>query len=116
MSDPHTPSELLIGTSEGVFGLAGGEPRPDASLGTREVSALDVRDGEAWTVAERHAIVRRDAEGAWAEVARSELELVCVAATSQGVFVGTEEAHLLRLGDDGGLDPVEAFEDDRGPG
>jgi hypothetical protein len=31
-------------------------------------------------------------------------------ATSQGVFVGTEEAHLLRLGDDGGLDPVDAFE------
>jgi len=110
MSDPRTPSQLLIGTSQGLFGLAGGEPRPDASFGTREVSALDVSDGEAWAVAERHAIARRDPEGTWVEVARSELELVCVAATLNGVFVGTEEAHLLRLGDDGGLDPVEAFE------
>jgi hypothetical protein len=33
-----------------------------------------------------------------------------VVATSQGVFVGTEEAHLLRLGDDSLLAPVEAFE------
>ena len=111
MSDPRTPSELLIGTSEGVFGVAGGEPRPDPSFGTtREVSALAVGDAGVWAVAERHAIVRRDREGAWTEVARGELELVCVVATSQGVFVGTEEAHLLRLGDDGALAPVEAFE------
>jgi hypothetical protein len=111
VSDPRTPSELLIGTSEGVFGVAGGEPRPDPSFGTtREVSALAVGDAGVWAVAERHAIGRRDPEGAWLEVARSELELVCAVATSQGVFVGTEEAHLLRLGDDGVLAPVEAFE------
>jgi hypothetical protein len=111
VSDPRTPPELLIGTSEGVFGVAGGEPRPDPSFGTtREVSALAVGDAGVWAVAERHAIVRRDPDGAWAEVARSELELVCVVATSRGVFVGTEEAHLLRLGDDGVLAPVEAFE------
>ena len=59
---------------------------------------------------ERHAVVRRDPQGAWVEVARGDLELVCLVATSQGVFVGTEGAHLLRLGDDGGLDPVDAFE------
>ena len=94
-----------------MFGVAGGEPRPDPSFGTtREVSALAVGDAGVWAVAERHAIVRRDPEGAWTEVARSELELVCAVATSQGVFVGTEEAHLLRLGDDGALAPVEAFE------
>jgi hypothetical protein len=116
MSDLPTPPELLIGTSQGLFGLAGGEPRPDASFGTREVSAVDVREEGTWAVAERHAIVRRDREGAWAEVARSELELVCVAATSQGLFVGTEEAHLLRLGDDDGLDPIEALEAVEGRG
>jgi len=110
MSDPRTPSELLIGTSQGLFGLADGEPRPDASFGTREVSALDVRDGGVWAVAERHTIARRDPEGAWADIVRSDLELVCVAATSHGLLVGAEEARLLRLGDDGALAPVEAFE------
>ena len=110
MSDPRTPSELLIGTGEGLFGLAGGEPRPDPGLGTREVSALDVGDGGAWTLTERHAVVRRDPQGAWVEIARGDLELVCFVATPQGVFVGTEGAHLLRLGDDGGLEPVDAFE------
>lgn len=116
MSDLRTPSQLLIGTSQGLFGLAGGEPWPDASFGNREVSAVDVRDGEIWAVAGQHALARRDPQGAWVEVARSELELVCVVTTSDGVFVGTEEAHLLRLGDDGGLDPVEAFEAIEGRG
>ena len=89
MSEPRTPSELLIGTSQGLLGLAGGEPRPDASFGNREVSAVDVRDGEVWAVAERLAIARRDPEGAWTDIVRSDLELACVAATSHGLFVGT---------------------------
>ena len=71
MSDLRTPSELLIGTSQGLFGFAGGEPRPDPSFGTtRGVSALAVGDAGVWAVAERHAIVRRDPEGAWTEVVR----------------------------------------------
>ena len=111
MSDPRPTTDLFIGTSEGLFGLAGGDPRPDPSFGPREVSALAVRDGGVWAVAERRVIARRDREGAWVDVARSdEFDLACLAPTSHGVFAGTDEAHLLRLvGDDGPLAPVEAF-------
>jgi hypothetical protein len=104
-------TDLLIGTGAGLFGLAGGKPHLDASFGAREVAALAVHDGAAWAVAERNAIARREPDGTWTDVARSELDLVCLAATSHGVFAGTEEAHLLRLvGDDGILAPVEAFD------
>jgi hypothetical protein len=104
-------ADLLIGTREGLFALAGGEPRPEPSFGAREVAALAVREGAAWALAGRNAIVRREPDGTWKDVARSELEIVCLAETSQGVLAGTEEAHLLRLvGDDGTLAPVEAFE------
>jgi hypothetical protein len=103
-------TDLLIGTGAGLFGLAGGEPHLDASFGAREVGALAVHDGAAWAVAERNAIARREPDGTWTDVARSELDLLCLAATSHGVFAGTEEAHLLRfVGDDGTLAPVEAF-------
>jgi hypothetical protein len=103
--------DLLIGTGEGLFGLAGGELHLDASFGAREVAALAVDDGAAWAVAERKAIVRRELDATWTDVARSELGLACLAATSHGVLAGTEEAHLLRLvGDDGILAPFEAFE------
>jgi hypothetical protein len=104
-------ADLLIGTGEGLFALAGGELRPEESFGAREVAALAVREGAAWAVAGRNAIVRREPDGTWTDVARSELEIVCLADTSHGVLAGTEEAHLLQLvGDDGTLAPVEAFE------
>jgi hypothetical protein len=104
-------ADLLIGTREGLFALAGGEPRPEASFRAREVAALAVREGAAWAVAGHNAIVRRAPDGTWTDVARSELQIACLADTSDGVLVGTEEAHLLRLfGDDGTLAPVEAFE------
>jgi len=111
MSDPGPTTDLSIGTSQGLFALAGGDPRPDPSFGPREVSALAVRDGGVWAVAERRVIARRDPEGAWVDVTRSdEFDLACLAPTSHGVFAGTDEAHLLRLvGDDGPLAPVEAF-------
>ena len=104
-------TDLLIGTGEGLFALAGGEPHLDASFGAREVAALAVRDGVAWAVAGGNAIARREPDGTWTDVARSELDLACLAPTSHGVLAGTQEAHLLRLvGDDGTLAPVEAFE------
>ncbi|HJY32267.1 MAG TPA: hypothetical protein VJ573_05150, partial [Actinomycetota bacterium] len=93
MSDPRPTTDLFIGTSQGLFALAGGDPRPDPppdpSLGPREVSALAVRDGGVWAVAERRVIARRDPEGAWVDVARSdEFDLACLAPTSHGVFAG----------------------------
>ena len=104
-------TDLVIGTGEGLFGLAGGEPHLDPSFGAREVAALAVHDRAAWAVAGRNAIVRREPDGSWTDVARSDLDLACLAATSHGVVAGTEEAHLLRLvGEDGTLAPVEAFE------
>ena len=116
MSDARPTTDLFLGTSQGLFALAGGDPRPDPrpdpSFGPREVSALAVRDGGVWAVAERRVIARRDPEGPWVDVARSDaFDLACLAPTSHGVFAGTEEAHLLRLvGDDGVLAPLEAFE------
>ena len=116
MSDARPTTDLFLGTSQGLFALAGGDPRPDPrpdpSFGPREVSALAVRDGGVWAVAERRVIARGDPDGAWVDVARSDgFDLACLAPTSHGVLAGTEEAHLLRLvGDDGVLAPLEAFE------
>jgi hypothetical protein len=116
MSDARPTTDVLVGTSQGLFALAGGDPRPDPrpdpSFGPREVSAMAVRDGGVWAVTERRVIARRAPEGPWVDVARSDgFDLACLAPTSHGVLAGTEEAHLLRLvGDDGVLAPLEAFE------
>ena len=103
-------TDVLVGTSEGLLRLAGGEPHPEESFGVREVAALAVDDGAAWVVAGRNAIVRREPDGTWTDVARSDMfDLACLAPTSLGVLAGTEEAHLLRLVGDA-LAPLEGFE------
>jgi hypothetical protein len=103
---------LMVGTGAGRIELTDESATTDPSFGPRAVTALEVRDGRAWAVADGRSIVRREPDGTWSHVARSDaFDLACLVSTSHGVFAGTEEAHLLRLvGDDGTLAPVEAFE------
>jgi hypothetical protein len=103
---------LLIGTREGLFGLEGGAAVQDPSLGARDVTALGVGPGgEVRVVVDRHSIVGRDASGTWPELARSDdLAIDCLLPTPNGLWAGTDEAHLLRLSDDGSFEQDKAFD------
>ena len=105
-------TNLLIGTGAGVFELTDEGPRQDPAFGARGVSALAAADGVAFAVADRRSIVRREPDGTWADVARSdELEFACVLPTQEGLFAGTDEAHLLRFdADDRALELVDSFD------
>jgi BNR/Asp-box repeat protein len=103
-------TRLLIGTSEGLFELDGDQPSPDSEFGKREATALAVGAGETWALADRRSLMRRDESGTWEQIAASEdLEITGVVRTSNDVFVGTEEAHVLRLRD-GDLVRLDAFD------
>src|SRR5262245_924238 len=107
-------TELLIGTSSGLFAANGDGLEPDAGFGEREVTALAARDGVVWAIANGRTLVRREPDGSWNEIAESaELDLGCVVPTRTDVFAGTDEAHLFRLEEDG-LGWVKAFEDVEG--
>ena len=103
---------LLIGTGAGVFELTDDGTRGDPAFGARKVTALAAADGVAFAVADRRSIVRREANGTWADVARSdELEIACVLPAQEGLFAGTDEAHLLRSdADHHVLEPVASFD------
>ena len=77
--------EVLVATRDGVAGLEG-----------RDVGALAVDDGTVWAVVEGQEVWRRD--GDWSLAASWEGPMMtCLAASDDGVIVGTTEAHLLRL-------------------
>jgi hypothetical protein len=103
---------LLVGTREGLFRLADGAAVRDPSLGARDVTTVTAGPGgEVRAVVDRHSIVGREASGAWPELARSDdLAIDCLLQTPSGILAGTDEAHLLRLGDDGSFVRDEAFE------
>ena len=112
MSEPST--RLLIGTDAGVSELTGDGFRPDASFGPRAAIALYPFASELWAIADRHTVVVRDPSGTWTDVASSDgPELTCLVRAPGGLFVGTDEAHLLRLDVDR-LARVEPFEATQG--
>ncbi len=102
----NTPP-LLIGTGGGVFRLGdeAGRELPD-----RVISALALREGTAWSLLDGRELWRQERGGGWELVAATEgRKATCVLPGSSGVFVGTDEAHLLRLRGKT-LEPVESFE------
>ena len=67
--------------------------------------------GGALAIVDGHALHRRDADGVWTELATSEHQLACAVAAPDAIFVGTNgDARLLRVSDDGDLEPVAGFD------
>ena len=103
-------TELLVGTSSGLFAARDAELEREPAFGARDVTALAAIQAAVWAVADRRTLLRREPGGSWTDVAESpDLDLDCVLPTATGVLAGTDEAHLLRL-DGNVLARVDGFE------
>ena len=88
---------VLVATDDRVVAIGdGAEPRVE--LDGRRVTSLRRRGPEWWAIADGHTVVRRDADGAWNDVATSsDHTLSCSLPVPDGAVVGTYDGHLLRL-------------------
>jgi hypothetical protein len=57
-----------------------------------------------------HSLCRRSPDGEWATLATSELELSCCVPIGEVVFVGTEDAQILRVDPDGTQQRLTGFD------
>ncbi len=72
--------------------------------------APDFRGG-ALAIVGPNSLRRRSPDGRWTELARSEFELSCCMAVGDAMYVGTEDARLLRFNPAGGvLVPLDGFD------
>ena len=104
------PTILVATWGDGLFAVTG-EGR------TQEIANQPVRglapDGRGGVLAivGRHSLCRRAPTGEWATVAKSEFELSCCMAVRDAIYVGTDDARILRLSHGGGvLDPIDGFD------
>jgi photosystem II stability/assembly factor-like uncharacterized protein len=100
---------ILVGTAGGLWTLQGDHAATDGTLAGRPVTAL-ARDGaRLWAIVDGAALWERR-DGAWRQRASiTGQPATCLAPTANGLLVGTEQAHLLRLvGDE--MVPVDAFD------
>lgn len=110
-----TPSILIATWDNGLFVVTGNRVRHELA-GEPVRSLVDDGRGSVLAIVGRHALRRRSSAGEWTEVASSEFALSCCVAIGDAVFVGTDDAQVLRVDPDGaqqrltGLDAVAGRE------
>lgn len=104
------PTILVATWADGLFAVSG--DRRAHELADQPVRALapDGRGG-ALAIVGGHSLRRRAPSGQWATVAASEFDLSSCMAVGDTIYVGTENARILRLSRTGGaLEPLDGFD------
>jgi hypothetical protein len=104
-----TPSILVATWDNGLFNVTGKTVHQE--LGNQSVRSL-VGDGRGGVLAivGGHSLCRRSSDGEWTALAKSELELSCCVPIGDVVFVGTDDARILRVDPDGALQCLTGFD------
>jgi hypothetical protein len=104
------PTILVATWGDGLFAITGdGRTQEIANQRVRGLAPDGL--GGALAIVGRHSLRRRAPSGEWATVATSEFELSCCMAVSDAIYVGTDDARMLRLSHGGGvLDPIDGFD------
>lgn len=100
---------IRVGTREGLWELDGDRVFSVEAFAGKSLTALATDGAREWAIADGRTLWEGTGSS-WKQRATIEgHEATCLAATPDRLLIGTEEAHLLRLADDGPA-PVESFE------
>ena len=101
--------KILVGTGGGLWEVAGEGSRAVEALAGHAITALAVDGADTWAIVDDSGLWHGRA-ATWSRRATIDgPPATCVAPAPGGVWIGTEQAHLLRSGD-AGLAVVESFE------
>ena len=104
-----TPSLLVATWDDGLFSVKGKTVHQE--LADRSVCSL-VADGHGSVLAivGGHSLCRRSSDGEWTEIAKSDFQLSCCVPIGDVVFVGTDDAQILRVDPDGTQQRLTGFD------
>ena len=103
------PTVLAATWRNGLFVGSGGAFHQE--LADQPIRALAPDgNGGALAVVVGRSLRRRTAEGAWSTIATAESELSCCVAVGAAIYVGTDDARVLRLRPKAMLEPLGGFD------
>jgi len=105
-----TTMNLLAATwTDGVFVFSdGGRTQELAKCSVRALASA--RDGGALAIVDGHAVLRRSLEGEWTTILTSTLDLASLVVVGDSIFVGTDDARVLCIAQDGKAELLGGFE------
>ena len=108
----RSPSRLtvLVATwRDGLFVVAGETLYQE--LGSQSIRALTPDGhGGALAVVNERSLRRRTPDGLWSTIATTEFDLACCVPVGDVIYVGTEDARVLRVGADGAVEQLRGFD------
>jgi hypothetical protein len=108
MSAMTTPTVLVATWSDGLFVVTGGTCQQELSGQPVNCLASD-GNGAALAVVDGRSLRRRTADGEWHTLAMSESGLSCCMSVGDRIYVGTDDAQVLRIGTSGKLEPLSGL-------
>lgn len=102
------PIALVATWNGGLFALADDHVHEELHGPVRGL-ASDGGNG-ALAIVGGKSLCRRAIDGTWSTVATGEWELACCVAAGDTIYVGADDAHVLRVRDDGTFEPLEGFD------
>ena len=101
---------ILVATwRDGLF-VVTGESRQHELAGQSIKSLAPDGHGGALAVVGGHLLRRRTGDGGWRTLATSELQLACSVAVGDVIYVGTDDARVLRISATGKVDQLRGFD------
>src|SRR5258706_3543333 len=109
MTSDITATVLVATWRDGLF-VVGGETSGH-ELGDQSVRAL-APDGHggALGIVNGRSLRRRAPDGIWSTIATTKFDLACCVAVGDVIYVGTDDARVLRLDAEGALEPLRGFD------
>jgi len=104
-----TRTVLVASWGDGLFVITDEHRRQE--LAGQPINAL-VPDGHggALAIVSGHSLRRRTSSGEWLTLATSELQLACCAPVADAIYVGTDDARVLRVSEAGTVAQLRSFE------
>jgi hypothetical protein len=106
-----TPSTVLVATwRDGLFVVSAGTR--DQELPNHSVRAL-APDGHggALAIIDARSLYRRAPDGVWSTIATAEFDLACCVTVGDVVYLGTDDARVLRVSAAGEIEQLRGFDE-----
>jgi hypothetical protein len=87
-----------------------GEPRHHELAGQSVRALAPDGHGGALAIVDGHSLCRRTYNGEWSTIATSEFQLACSVAAGDVIYVGTDDARVLRVSANGKVDRLDGFD------
>jgi len=104
-----TPTVLAATWRDGLF-VVTDEPRHHELAGQSARALAPDGHGGALAVVDGHSLCRRTRDGEWSTIATSEFQLACSVAVGDVIYVGTDDARVLRVSANGKVDQLGGFD------